>query len=147
MSSRHGKKNKLDQDQLCQISREILEMHRTSLVENIDPENHFPVLKSRNVITSSECDEISQLSSRHRRAERLVEILTTRGNDGYLALAESMVREKTQMFLLQKLNRSFESQRRKKEHGYQNWNQNEAPVSLQQPQSIFPPESFHYFTH
>ena len=146
MTSRHGKKNKLDQDQLCQISRDILEKHRTSLVENIDPENHFPVLKSRNVITASECDEISQLGSRTRRAERLVEILITRGNYGYLALAESMVREKTQMFLLRKLNQSFESQRRWKEHGSNRWNPNDAPFSLQ-PQSIMPLESMNYFTN
>ena len=146
MISRHGKKNKLDQDQLCQISRDILEKHRTSLVENLNPENHFPVLKSRNAITSSECDEILQLGSRTRRAERLIEILITRGNNGYLALAESMVREKTQMFLLRKLNQSFESQRRWRESSPNQWQHTDPPFSLQ-PQSILPPEAINYFTH
>ena len=141
MVSRQSKKYRLDQEQLCQISRDILEKYRTHLVENIDPVSHFPVLKSRNVITASECDEISQLASRKRRAEKLVDLLLTRGNEGYLALAESMVHEKTQMFLLRKLNQAFESERRGREVSQTtpaHWNSNGAPPFSLQPNSIMP---------
>ena len=145
MSYKPVRRGRLDQEELCIIAREVLESHRTALVANLDPEPHFPILKSRNVITASECEEISRIPSKRGRAEKLIEILLTRGNNGYLALAQSMLEEKTQMFLLKQLNKSFEMVRRKRESNLIAISRDRVissgPFSLQ---SMAQPESMNY---
>lgn len=109
---KRGFRYRLNEDQMISLSRETFDTCRKDLVENLEPRRHFSTLKKCSIMIESECSEIDSATSRETRADKLVDILKTKGNKGYLALAESLIENKTQIFLLKLLNQTFEKRRR-----------------------------------
>ena len=101
----------VSEDELYLLKQEVLDQLRTRLVENVDPQAHFPYLKSKNVLGEGDCDEINAQVTRIAKADRFVDIIARRGPKAYDELCRSLHRNGTQMFLLKAMNCKLEKLR------------------------------------
>ena len=107
----------LTEDDLIKIKRMVLTATRKELVRYVDPSRHFTFLRSRLVLDERDCDELRSTTSRVASAEMFVDILIRKGASGYDEFCDALLYEKTQLFLLDRLNRTFEVLKSKvKEH-------------------------------
>ena len=95
---------RISDEDLYLLKQNVLGCLRTKLVENIDPQAHFPYLKTKNVLSGSDCDEINAQVTRIAKADRFVDIISRRGPNAYDQLCESLRRDGTQIFLLKAMN-------------------------------------------
>lgn len=107
----------LTEDDLIKVKRTVLAAARKELVRNVDPSRHFTFLRSRLILDERDCDEMRSATSRIASAEMFVDILIRKGASGYDEFCDALLYEKTQLFLLNHLNRTFEVLKSKvKEH-------------------------------
>lgn len=98
----------LTDEELVKIKQAVLTATRKDLVRNIDPRRHFTYLRSKLVLDERDCDEIRSTTSRIGAAELFVDILIRKGGTGYDEFRDALLYEKTQIFLLEKLDKTFE---------------------------------------
>lgn len=96
------------EEELYKIKRTVLTHCRKNLVSNVDPRRHFTYLRSKLILDERDCDEIKAANSRIGSAEVFVDILLRKGSSGYDGFCDALLYEKTQLFLLEQLNRTFE---------------------------------------
>lgn len=114
---------RISDEELYLLKQDVLDRLRTQLVENIDPQAHFPYLKSKNVLSASDCDEINAQVTRIAKADRFVDIIARRGPKAYDKLCRSLDRNGTQTFLLRAMNRKLEELRQSYEQEKENLRQ------------------------
>lgn len=102
---------RISDEDLYLLKQNVLDSLRTKLVENIDPQAHFPYLKTKNVLSGSDCDEINAQVTRIAKADRFVDIISRRGPKAYDQLCQSLNRNGTQTFLLRAMNCKLEELR------------------------------------
>ena len=78
------------------------------LSRNLEPSRHFGYLRSASVLNSEDQETINNQPTRRQRAEKLVDILRTKGPRAFDALCGSLEKDRTQLFLLSELNLSLE---------------------------------------
>jgi len=95
---------------LARIKIEVLEQSRHELCTNLDPRSHCTYLRSRGVLSGDDQERIQNCRFRECRSAStglLLDIIATK-SDGFTELCNSIQEEGTQMFLLEKLNKSLE---------------------------------------
>ena len=97
-------------DELSELKRYVLEASRKILVENVDAPRFLPYFRSRFLLDQRECDQIKSCSrqSRYDGAEKLLDVLITKGGAGYDHFCAAIMYDRTQMFLLTTLNKRLE---------------------------------------
>lgn len=97
-------------DELSELKRYVLEASRKILVENVDAPRFLPYFRSKFVLDQRECDQIKSCSrqSRYDGAEKLLDVLITKGGSGYDQFCAAIMYDRTQMFLLTTLNKRLE---------------------------------------
>lgn len=98
----------LTEEELVRIKKMVLTAARKEMVRNVDPQRHFTFLRAKLVLDERDCEEISAAKSRIASAELFVDILLRKGPNGYDHFCGALMYEKTQLFLLEHLNRTFE---------------------------------------
>ncbi|NXU50669.1 BCL10 protein, partial [Turnix velox] len=81
---------------------QALERMRPYLCDKIIAERHFDYLRSRKILTREDTEEISSRSSSRKRTGKLLDYLAENPK-GLDVLVESIRRERTQSFLLEKI--------------------------------------------
>lgn len=81
---------------------QALERMRPYLCDKIIAERHFDYLRSKKILTREDTEEISSRSSSRKKTGKLLDYLAENPK-GLDALVESIRRERTQNFLLQKI--------------------------------------------
>ncbi|XP_021013393.1 B-cell lymphoma/leukemia 10 [Mus caroli] len=92
----------LTEEDLTEVKKDALENLRVYLCEKIIAERHFDHLRAKKILSREDTEEISCRTSSRKRAGKLLDYLqeNPRGLD---TLVESIRREKTQSFLIQKI--------------------------------------------
>lgn len=98
------------QEDLAELKCFVLETMREILVNNVDPSNFLPFLRSKFVITGRESDTIKSCCSKsvYDGAEKLIDVLCTKGAKGYDVFCDAILHNETQVFLLTELNKRLE---------------------------------------
>lgn len=88
----------------------VLESMRQTLVKNVDPTKFLPFLRSKFVLDGRESDTIKSCCSVSVQdgADKLVDVLCTKGAKGYDTFCDAIIHDKTQVFLLTALNTRLE---------------------------------------
>ena len=100
----------VDED-LAELKRYVLEAMRSTLVKNVDPTKFIPFLRSKFVLDARESAEIKSCCSNKsifEGAEKLIDVLCTKGANGYDAFCQALFHDRTQVFLLTALNQKLE---------------------------------------
>eukprot|EP00075_Anas_platyrhynchos_P029387 XP_027318640.1 B-cell lymphoma/leukemia 10 isoform X1 [Anas platyrhynchos] len=92
----------LTEDEMADVKKEALERMRPYLCDKIIAERHFDYLRSKKILTREDTEEISSRSSSRKKTGKLLDYLAENPK-GLDALIESIRRERTQNFLLQKI--------------------------------------------
>lgn len=90
------------------IKREILLEMREELVRNIMPDKFFSYLRSKGVLDIDDCDIINSEKTRRKRAECFLDILESKGPEGFRYFCDFIRENKTQLYLLKKIMDLFE---------------------------------------
>ena len=98
------------EEDLAGLKLFVLEAMRRTLVDNIDPTKFLPFFRSKFVLSARESAEIKSCCSRSvfDGAEKLIDVLCTKGAKGYDTLCEALLYDQTQIFLLKALNQRLE---------------------------------------
>ena len=99
---------RVEQEELEAIKQTVLTRLRRILVDSVDPANHLSYLRSKFVFTERDAEEISAPPSRSARAEVFLDKLSRKGSQGYDEFQNSLCRDRTQMFLLTSMTKTFE---------------------------------------
>lgn len=104
------------EDDLAELKCIVLESMRETLVKNVDPTKFLPFLRSRFVLDARESDIIKSSCSRSvfEGADKLVDVLCTKGAKGYDVFCKAILHDETQLFLLKALNKRLELAKHKK---------------------------------
>ncbi|XP_065531274.1 B-cell lymphoma/leukemia 10 [Lathamus discolor] len=92
----------LTEDEMAEVKKDALERMRPYLCDKIIAERHFDYLRSRKILTREDTEEISSRSSSRKKTGKLLDYLAENPK-GLDALIESIRRERTQNFLLQRI--------------------------------------------
>ncbi|XP_037260380.1 B-cell lymphoma/leukemia 10 isoform X2 [Falco naumanni] len=92
----------LTEDEMAEVKKDALERMRPYLCDKIIAERHFDYLRSKKILTREDTEEISSRSSSRKKTGKLLDYLAENPK-GLDALVESIRRERTQNFLLQKI--------------------------------------------
>lgn len=103
----------LTEQDLLNIKLTVLTLERQEIARNIDPRRFFGHLRSKYVFDEQDCDEIRSVKSRIESAEAFVDILKRKGSQGYDEFCNALMKDQTQLFLLQKMNKTLEQLRAK----------------------------------
>lgn len=98
----------LEESDLESIKYNVLVHLRRQLVENVDPRRFLTFLRSKYVIDERESDEIRSMRSRSASAEVFLDILATKGQEGYDEFCQAILHDQTQTFLLTSMNKTLE---------------------------------------
>lgn len=88
-----------------------MEDKRAYLCKYLNPCDHFDYLRSKKVLTRDDQEVIKNEPSQSTKAGKMLDILQTKGPEGYEALVLSIQKNKTQTFLVTMLNTEFESRK------------------------------------
>ncbi|XP_065068148.1 uncharacterized protein LOC135693544 [Rhopilema esculentum] len=91
-----------------QLKEEVLKDLRPFLVQNLECQKLFAFLRSREVLDVDDQEEIEAEKIRRRRNERLLDIVKSRGSDGFDNFCEAIRQNKTQIFILKAILDSFQ---------------------------------------
>lgn len=99
--------SQLTEDEMAEVKKDAIDAIRPMLCEKIIAERHFDYLRSKMILTKCDTEEINcRTTSRQRAGEMLDRIvLHPKGLD---ILIESIRREKTQNFLIEKITNSVQ---------------------------------------
>uniref|UniRef100_A0A8C6R6L6 B-cell lymphoma/leukemia 10 n=1 Tax=Nannospalax galili TaxID=1026970 RepID=A0A8C6R6L6_NANGA len=92
----------LTEEDLTEVKKDALENLRVYLCEKIIAERHFDHLRAKKILSREDTEEISCRTSSRKRAGKLLDYLQENPK-GLDTLVESIRREKTQNFLIQKI--------------------------------------------
>ncbi|XP_044530289.1 B-cell lymphoma/leukemia 10 isoform X2 [Gracilinanus agilis] len=92
----------LTEEDMAEVKKDALENLRVYLCEKIIAERHFDHLRARKILTREDTEEISCRTSSKKRAGKLLDYLQENPK-GLDTLVESIRREKTQSFLIEKI--------------------------------------------
>ena len=109
----HGTGVSLSEKDLEHIKNTVLTLERQEISRNVDPRRFFAHLRAKFVFDERDCDEICACTSRIASAELFVDILKRKGAKGYDEFCVALMRDKTQTFLLQNMNKTLELLRSK----------------------------------
>ncbi|XP_039929553.1 B-cell lymphoma/leukemia 10 isoform X3 [Hirundo rustica] len=101
-SSSGGVGRPLTEDEMAEVKKDALERMRPYLCDKIIAERHFDYLRSKKILTREDTEEISARSSSRKKTGKLLDYLAENPK-GLDTLIESIRRERTQNFLLQKI--------------------------------------------
>lgn len=98
------------EDDLAELKCIVLESMREILVKNVDPTKFLPFLRSRFVLDGRESAIIKSCCSKsvYDGADKLIDVLCTKGAKGFDAFCDAIVHDKTQVFLLTAINKRLE---------------------------------------
>ena len=94
-----------------QWKREVLEELREDLVKDIDPQRFYASLRSNRVIDGDDEEEIRSGITRKRRAECFLNILSTKGSNGFDYFCKALLEATGQQFLLRNMLNAFQMKR------------------------------------
>ncbi|XP_069497798.1 B-cell lymphoma/leukemia 10 isoform X2 [Ambystoma mexicanum] len=99
--------SQLTEDDMAEVKKDAIETLRPMLCEKLIAERHFDYLRSKTILTKCDTEEIAyKATSRQRAGEMLDRIaLHPKGLD---MLIESIRRERTQNFLIEKITNSVQ---------------------------------------
>lgn len=92
----------LTEEDMTEVKKDALENLRVYLCEKIIAERHFDHLRAKKILSKEDTEEISCRTSSRKRAGKLLDYLQENPK-GLDTLVESIRREKTQTFLIQKI--------------------------------------------
>ncbi|KAM9002126.1 B-cell lymphoma/leukemia 10 [Sarcophilus harrisii] len=92
----------LTEEDMAEVKKDALENLRVYLCEKIIAERHFDHLRAKKILTREDTEEISCRTSSKKRAGKLLDYLQENPK-GLDTLVESIRREKTQSFLIEKI--------------------------------------------
>lgn len=98
----------LEESDLESIKYNVLVHQRRQLVDNVDPRRFLTYLRSKFVIDERDCDEIRSTRSRSASVEVFLDILATKGQQGYDEFCNAILHDQTQVFLLTSMNQTLE---------------------------------------
>ncbi|KAH3796846.1 uncharacterized protein LOC127837498 [Dreissena polymorpha] len=90
------------------LKASVLNELRPVLCRDLTPENHFPYLRSRYILGQDDIDRIVHQTTKKQKADMFIEILNQKGQSGFDELVKSIIKERTQIFLAEKINKAFE---------------------------------------
>ena len=98
------------EDDLAELKCIVLESMREILVKNVDPTKFLPFLRSRFVLDGRESAIIKSCCSKsvYDGADKLIDVLCTKGAKGFDAFCDAIVHDNTQVFLLTAINKRLE---------------------------------------
>lgn len=103
----------LSEQDLVNIKQTVLTLERPEISRNVDPRRFFGHLRAKFVFDERDCDEICSCASRIASAELFVDILKRKGANGYDEFCIALMKDQTQTFLLQHMNKTLELLRSK----------------------------------
>ncbi|CAM4711729.1 B-cell lymphoma/leukemia 10 isoform X1 [Lepidochelys kempii] len=92
----------LTEDEMAEVKKEALERMRPYLCDKIIAERHFDYLRSKKILTREDAEEISCRPSSRKKTGKLLDYLAENPK-GLDTLIESIRRERTQNFLLERI--------------------------------------------
>ena len=100
----------LRESELAELKRSVLESTRVILVRDVNPINFLPFLRSRSVVDARENDLIKKCCSNSvmEGADKLIDVLCTKGDKGYDEFCKAILHGETQIHLLKVLNKKLE---------------------------------------
>lgn len=101
------------EEDLREIKAQVLIYLRAKLVENVDPGRYVTHLRSRFVLDERDCDEIKNTRSRAASAEAFLDILGRKGSPAYDEFCKALLKDGTQIFLLEAMNKVLQVLRQK----------------------------------
>ncbi|ESO96029.1 hypothetical protein LOTGIDRAFT_231816 [Lottia gigantea] len=93
---------------LAAIKNEIIQEKRSELLVSLNPDRHVDYLRSKCLLSEEDIEEIRHLTTRKKRASLFLDTILKNGPKAYDKLCESLLQERTQLFLLEMLNTEFE---------------------------------------
>lgn len=92
----------MSENELTRIKTLVLDRMRSTLVQSLDPRLFLTVFRQEYVLNARECDVIKSSCSRSvcEGVEVLLDILTTKGSNGYDVLCKALLEDRTQLHLL-----------------------------------------------
>ncbi|KAK6194800.1 hypothetical protein SNE40_000355 [Patella caerulea] len=98
----------LDVKVLTAIKCEIIQEKRHELVKTLNAERHIDYLRSKFLLSEEDAQEISNCPSKQKKAGVFLDLIFKNGPRAYDKLCESLLIERTQIFLLEMLNKEYE---------------------------------------
>lgn len=74
------------------------------------PDRHFDYLRSIHLLSRDDCLEIQRLTGT-RQTSYFIDVVISKGPDAYERLCESLLKEGTQLFIVEMLNKEFEKKK------------------------------------
>lgn len=90
----------------CKI--ETMVQLRSYFNENTDVDDHIDFLRSERILNQSDAEEINSLITSRKKADILLDKIIKKGGKGFDAICKSLLHNRVQLFLLEKLNKTFE---------------------------------------
>lgn len=105
--------SQLRESELTELKRSVLESTRLTLVKDVNPIKFLPYLRSKSVVNYQESDLIKKCcsSSVMEGADKLIDVLCTKGDKGYDEFCKAILHDETQIHLLKILNKELERKR------------------------------------
>ncbi len=102
-----------EKNDMSELKKLVLESMRSTLVDNVDPTKFLPFLRSKFIVSDRENAQIKSCCSMsvYDGADKLVDVLCTKGARGYDLLAEAIHTDQTQLYLLKEMNMRLEKLR------------------------------------
>lgn len=90
------------------LKSSVLEENRPMLCKTLTPNQHYPYLRSKFVLSRDEEELIEAEPTTKQKVHTFLEILMKKNGKGYDELVKSILQERTQIFVATKLNQAFE---------------------------------------
>lgn len=101
-----------DEDVYWSLKLEILQEMRAVLVQNLAPEKFFAYFRSRRIFDADDCDMIDAERLKRKKGEMFLDILESKGPNAFNEFCNFIRDNKTQVWILKKINESFEKKKR-----------------------------------
>ncbi|XP_052790242.1 uncharacterized protein LOC128224440 [Mya arenaria] len=95
------------------LKTSVLNELRPALCRDLNPVMHFPHLKSKYILNRDDEEIISSIPISRQKVDKLIDILVQKGEKGFDELVRSIVKDRTQLFLAQKLNQAYEEKQKR----------------------------------
>ncbi|KAK3586971.1 hypothetical protein CHS0354_026686 [Potamilus streckersoni] len=97
---------------ILDLKIQVLEEKRAELCKNLTAFEHFPYLRSKYILTLEDEEVIKQELTSKQKNSKFLDILIKRGPKAFDELVKSILEIKTQVFLAEMLNKTYEEKRR-----------------------------------
>lgn len=102
-----------DEEVYVNLKLEVLEDLRGKIVAKLWPNKLYTYLRQNRIMDADDCEVIEAESTRKRRAEKFLDILATKGPEGFDHFCEGIRKHCTgQLDLLQMILKEFDKKRR-----------------------------------